>query len=408
VNPRASYWSVAIVATLTMTVSYIDRQTLAVLGPSVKPALGLNSTQFGILASAFAIAYLVATPLAGWWIDHFGARRGMVRSVFAWTAVAALHAIVPGFGVLFALRIALGVTEGPSFPGAAQTIERVLAPVDRPRGFGILFTGSSLGGMIVPPLASALFGIGGWRFAFLGTALAGLLWVPAWLYVTRHPEVRARLDAPELASRKKASLKEILGNRDMVRALISIFACAPLFVLPMTWGSLYLENAFGITQKNVGKYLWLAPLMMDVAVIVFGDFASRFRRRAPGKPPRLLFACGIALSLAMALLPIATTVWPAVLMIGVAISGGGILYALTTADLLARMPPQSVSFAGGVLAASQSLAQIIANPLIGASFDHYGNYEVAAVTLSLWVVPGGIAWMLIRPRPEDTGAAAAA
>jgi hypothetical protein len=38
----------------------------------------------------------------------------------------------PGFAVLFMLRIALGVAEGPSF-GAAQTVQRVLPPADRPR-----------------------------------------------------------------------------------------------------------------------------------------------------------------------------------------------------------------------------------------------------------------------------------
>ena len=38
-------------------------------------------------------------------------RRGLLASVLAWSGVAALHAIVPGFGVLFVLRLALGITE---------------------------------------------------------------------------------------------------------------------------------------------------------------------------------------------------------------------------------------------------------------------------------------------------------
>lgn len=397
---RTNAWTVAVVATLTMTVSYIDRSTLAVLGPSVRPALGINGTEFGWLASAFSIAYLVATPLAGWWIDRFGARRGLVRSVLAWTVVAALHALVPGFGVLFALRIALGMTEGPSFPGAAQTIQRVLPPGDRARGFGVLFTGSSLGGMIVPPLASALFGIGGWRFAFFGTALAGLLWLPAWIWVTRSAAVREKLDAPELAARReRPGLRAVVANRDMVRALCAIAATAPLFALATTWGALYLENAWSIKQEHVGKYLWLAPLMMDVGSIGFGDLASRLPRKH-GVPPRMLFACGVLLSLAMGLLPIATGVWQSVVFIGVGITGGGIVYALTLGDLLWRMPPESVSFAGGTVAAAQSLALIICNPLIGASFDRYGSYDVAAVTVALWSIPGCIAWLVLRPRPQ--------
>src|SRR5262249_60466970 len=127
---RSTAWAVAICATLTMAVSYFDRSTLAVLAPTVKEQLHISGTAYGWLTSAFSIAYLIAAPLTGWWIDRIGARRGLVTSVLLWTAVAALHAVVPGFWVLFGLRIALGIAEGPSFPGAAQTIQRILPPED--------------------------------------------------------------------------------------------------------------------------------------------------------------------------------------------------------------------------------------------------------------------------------------
>jgi hypothetical protein len=124
VLPRRQAWTVTIIATLTMTVSYIDRQTLSVLAPAVTKALDINNETYGWLGSAFSISYLFGTPFAGWWIDRIGARRGLVASVFAWSAVAALHALVPGFGVLFGLRLLLGITEGPGFPGAVQTVQR--------------------------------------------------------------------------------------------------------------------------------------------------------------------------------------------------------------------------------------------------------------------------------------------
>src|SRR5579884_3857605 len=105
-----------------MAISYIDRQTLAVLAPTVTSALHISEEGYGWLASAFSIAYLVGAPLAGLWIDRVGARRGLLAAVLLWSAVAALHAAVPALGaalsalgvgapawaVLFALRIALG------------------------------------------------------------------------------------------------------------------------------------------------------------------------------------------------------------------------------------------------------------------------------------------------------------
>src|SRR4051812_17127752 len=134
VLPRRSAWAVSLAAMAAMALSYVDRQTLAVLAPTVTKALGISDAQYGWLGSAFAIAYLAAGPLAGALVDRFGARRSLPWAIVVWSFVAALHAVVPGFGVLFALRLALGVAEAPSFPAGAQIVQRVLPAADRPRG----------------------------------------------------------------------------------------------------------------------------------------------------------------------------------------------------------------------------------------------------------------------------------
>lgn len=394
---RQTAWLVAIVATLTMTVSYIDRATLAVLAPTVTKVLDINETEYGWLTSAFSIAYLVATPLSGWMIDRIGARRGLVASILVWTTVAALHAVVPGFGVLFALRIALGVAEGPSFPGAAQTMQRILPANERERGFGVLFTGSSIGSMIAPPLAAFLFGIAGWRLAFVGTAVVGLVWIPLWMAITSRRDVRTQLDAvPAERTTERVRFAELITNPNMIRALAAIFAVAPVFGFALSWGAKFLAREYGMPQTRVGHFLWLPPLMFDVGTILFGDTASR-QKRPRGAPPRLLLAGGMLMAMTLALLPLATTPWQAMSIIGVAMAGGGAVYALTTADLLARMPQHAISFAGGTLAAAQSLALIIANPLIGASVDRWHSYDVAVIVTGLWALPGCLFWLARRP-----------
>lgn len=390
---RRVAWTVALVATLTMTVSYIDRATLAVLAPSVTKALGIDETAYGWLSAAFAFAYLVATPISGWWIDRAGARRGLVVSLLLWSSVAALHAIVPGFGALFMLRIALGLAEGPSFPGSAQTVQRVLPPAERARGFGVLFTGSSIGIIIVPPLASWLFDLAGWRVAFLGTSAIGLLWIPLWLLVTSRRGVRERLDAPPeiTLAAPRPTIAALVRDPMMLRGLTGIFAAAGVLGLLQTWGAKYLDRTFHVAQSDVGTYLWLPPLCLDAGAILFGDLASR-QQRAPGAPPRLLHAIAAVMATSLALLPLATTPWEAMAIGGVAYAGGGAIYTLVTADLLSRMPQGSVSTAGGILAGSQSLAHIIINPLIGRAVDYTGTYDGVAITLGLLVIPTSLVW----------------
>jgi MFS transporter, ACS family, hexuronate transporter len=381
-----------------MTVSYFDRQAFAALGPTVKEALGISNTAFGWLGSAFSISYLIATPLSGWWIDRIGARRGLVGSVLVWSGIAAMHALIPGFWVLFALRIALGIAESPSFPGSAQTVQRILPPASRARGFGILFTGSSIGGMLAPKVASALYDEWGWRIAFVGTAVIGLIWLPVWLFWTSRPGVAEALDAREETRVERPPVSELLGHPALKRGLFAIFAVAPIFGVALQWGAVYLSSRFKIKQADIGDYLWLPPVVFDVAAVFFGHLASK-QHRPEGEPPRLLFAIGMLLGSSLALLPWMTDAWNAVYLVSIAMAGGGIVYTLATADLLQRMPAGSVSFAAGTMAASQSLALVIVNPLIGVAVDYYDDFDVASSAVGLWVLPGCLVWLLWRPAP---------
>jgi hypothetical protein len=192
------------------------------------------------------------------------------------------------------------------------------------------------------------------------------------------------------------TLRELIAHPILIRALIGVFAAAPVFGFAQTWGAKYLVRTFGLGQGDVGGYLWLPPLLFDAGAILFGDLASR-QRRPEGVPPRALFAIGAALAAELALLPFAATPWQSMLIIGVANAGSGVLYTLITSDLLGRMPPGTVSFAGGIMAGAQSLALIIASPLIGRTVDHLHSYDAVALGLAVWVIPGSAIWLAWRP-----------
>jgi hypothetical protein len=100
--------------------------------------------------------------------------------------------------------------------------------------------------------------------------------------------------------------------------------------------------------------------------------------------------------LAIGLMPWGTGPWSSLAIAGVALAGGGGLFAMLTSDMLSRVPPSAVSLAGGCTAAAQSLAYVVANPLIGRSVESSGSYAPALVALALWSIPGNVAWLLWR------------
>ncbi len=384
-----------------MAISYVDRQTLAVLAPTVTRELGISEQRYGWLAGAFSLAYLVGAPLSGRFIDRVGARRGLLWSVGLWSLVAATHSLAGGFATLFALRIALGVAEAPSFPGAAQTVHRALPVAERARGLGVLFTGSSIGAAIVPPIATALSRRWGWQSAFLGTAAVGLLWVPLWIATAYAPDTRRAIDvAPrERNSEPPSSTWEVVASPPVLRAILLVLASAPVVAFMLNWGAKLLVRAYDVPELRVGAYLWLPPVLFDVGAVAFGDRAARSGRL--GTPPALVVVAA-ALAGSIALVPFARSPWGAMILAGLAMAGAGGLYALLTHDMLSRVPRDAVAMAGGITAAAQSLAYVIANPLIGRSVQRSGSYTAALVMLGAWLVPGTVAWLTLRrsdPRP---------
>lgn len=394
-------WALALTATFTMSVSYVDRQTLAALAPTVTKALHIDETQYGFLLSAFSIAYLVGSPLAGRLVDAVGARRGLLGAVLLWSAIAAAHALVPSFAVLFALRIALGLAEAPSFPGAAQTVHRALPPSERARGLGILFTGSSFGAMVAPKLATYFNEHWGWKAAFLGSALVGLVWVPLWLGLTSGRSAREALDRREEPKGSAPGAGSLLRNTAVWRGIGMVLACAPLLGFHFNWLSKLLDQRFHATQAEIGNLLVLPPLLFDAGAVLFGSLASRAAKRRPldGTPPLGLFTAATVVALTSVFIPICPGPWSAMVVAGISMAGGGGLYGLVTADMLRRVPPGAVSTAGGLLAAAQSLALIVANPLIGRAVQQTGSYEPVILTLSALHLPGAALWLLWRPPP---------
>jgi ACS family hexuronate transporter-like MFS transporter len=379
-----------------MTVSYVDRQTLAAIAPSVTKALAIDNTRYGLLLSAFSMAYLAFAPLAGVVVDRLGARRGFAASVLVWSVVAGGHALVASFGTLFALRILLGMAEAPSFPAATQTVRRALPGARQSLAVGLLFTGSSVGAMVAGELAVRLEAAYGFRGAFLGTAAVGALWLPAWLWVTRgHGLDEPVVKHVHLEGNASPSWAAMALSAPVLRSVLAVIGSAPALMVALNWTSKYLVDSWGVPKAQLGHYLVVCPLLFDIGSVGFGALASR-REARHGPTPRThadLLIVAMLLACVLALAPLARSPGEAMVLFGSTACGCGGLYALVTADMIARVSPAKASSAGGMTAAAQSLALVIAFPLVGWTIDRTHSYGAALVGLGVAVIPATIAFV---------------
>ncbi len=284
-------WTPAVAMLLCSLISYIDRNALALLAPTILADCGLTAEQYGWILSAFAVAYMAGNPLWGRWLDRSGVRRGMTVAVGLWTAASASHAFLSGFAGFAAARALLGFGEGATFPGGLRTVVQTLPEGLRSRGAALAYSGGSLGAVLTPIILTPVYLAYGWRAAFLFTGVVGLLWLILWSRVSRRPELRAPHVHPA------AGQARIRWRDRRLWAFLASYAlgCLPLAFV-MYQAPLYFSRALGDPQAEIGRLLWIPPLGWECGYFFFGWLADRLTRGREDPVPVFRWLALVALA----------------------------------------------------------------------------------------------------------------
>lgn len=383
-------WSVALAAAFALSASYIDRQALSLLAPTVRDALGIDHRGYGALTGAFSMAFLVGAPLASRLVDRLGPRSGLALSLVVWSVVSALHGMASSFVALLLLRVLLGASEAPSLPGAARAVRRVLPPGSRSAGYSLLFTGSSLGAIIAAPLVIGLKMAVGWKLAFVAVSVIGLLWLPLWLGATK--DSQATLLRPHGEPRQRAeevSWAEVLAQPALKRAIVLLGLTAPAVGFVYNWYAQLLVERLYEGQNDLWKFLWLPPLFFEMGAVAFGWVA---RERGSDGKSRALAVVGALFVGALCAVPYVTTALAATALAGVAMIGAGAIHVLATTDVLARVPAHMAARAGAATSGAQTLVFALTAPMIGTLIDATTSYIPVLLGVGALALPGALVW----------------
>ncbi len=269
---------------LVSFISYVDRNTLALLAPTILDETGLSAEQYGFIISAFSVAYMIGNPIWGRALDYWGLRAGMAVAVAVWTLASASHALVAGFLGFAAARAALGFGEGATFPGGLRTAMLTLPPSKRSRGVAVAYSGGSLGAVVTPLIITPIALWWGWRAAFLFTGFIGAMWLTLWAFVSRRPDLKHDY---RVAGDVQAGASPGVGDL-RIWSFAVLYAAGALPIAFVIYGSaLYLNRALGADQALIGKVLWLPPLGWEIGYFFWGWLADRAAASGKDRLPRL-------------------------------------------------------------------------------------------------------------------------
>jgi ACS family hexuronate transporter-like MFS transporter len=377
---------------LVSVISYIDRQTLALLSPTILRETHLSGEQYGFIISGFSIAYMLSNPVWGRILDRIGLRTGMTISVAVWTLASAAHSLASGFASFAAARVALGCGEGATFPGGLRTVTQTLKPSERGRGVAIAYSGGSLGAIVTPIVVTPIALAWGWRAAFLFTGLIGATWMVVWWFVSRKIHPQDRISQPELPAPH--------WNDPRLWSYISAYALGGLplgFVLYEAAN--YLGQARAQSQAFIGMVLWIPPLGWEVGYFFWGWLSdSAIRSGTPvAMAARRMMAVCMVLSLLLIAVPYVPRIWMVMLELFVAMflaSGFVILSVAYATDVYST---DHSGFIAGVGAGSWGAAVALAMPVFGRLFDRQ-RFDIAFLIAALFPVAGYFGWLWLSSR----------
>lgn len=376
--PSPTYaWYTVILLLVVYTFSFIDRQILSLLGPTIIEEFQLSDSEFGWLAGfGFAVFYALFGLLCAR-ISDAGSRKGLIAVGLAlWSLMTALSGIARSYWELFAYRVGVGVGEATLGPAANSMLadsfskERLSTALSVyamgiPIGSGLAFI---VGGTVIS-LASQLPdivipGIGelaGWQKAFMIVGLPGLL-LAVFVSSLKEPSRKGTVGTD-----KSIPLGEVAAfvkgrGKAFAAIILGVSVNASIGFGSVIWITAFMVRYHGMAPHDVGLIFGsIALITGPLGLVVLGKIADKGAKA--GKSDALiktLMIAPIGFFIPTILFPMMDTIFWA--------------FAVSAIANLFLVSPSGVAYAAlQVITPNQMRGQVIALYILSTNIIGYGG-----------------------------------
>ena len=351
-------WVPCIGMALCSWLSFVDRQVLNILSPTIIADTGLTPQDFTTATSFFFLTYTLGNPVWGSVLDRVGLRIGMLLAVGVWTAASMSHAAMASFAGFALARAVLGLGEGGTFPGGLRTAVETLPPNLRARGIALSFSGGTIGAVMMPVLLGPLAISYGWRVAFVATGVLGVLWMLIWAAIARPPflhksaHMTTKMEWPNLRERR-------------VWALFFSYALPAISPGPvLTILAIYLVQRLQMTQADVNSVVWIPPLTWGIGYFFWGWAADRYAANNPRPVGMFMLLTVISVTLGFTTMTTSVPIAIGLISLSTFIGGGFQMVALKVGSY--AFPREQSAMMSGIASGSWSLVNFVLLNAIGA------------------------------------------
>jgi MFS family permease len=383
-------------------VSHFLQLTLPPLFPVLRDELGVSWVALGVVSSVFYAVSGLAQTVAGFFVDHFGARRVLLSGMVLFGAAIALAGLAPSYWTLLPIAALAGLGNSVFHPADYSMLNQTVSARRIARAYSVHQISGNLGWVLAPVLVVGVTHLAGWRVALFTAGGVALAVTAVLAFQTRG------LGAP------LPPLERAHGVG--LRADLRLLTAAPIL---MAFGYFVLLTAStsGIQTFAVPALgmIYHAPLTVAAGaltvylignasgVLLGGFLADRATRHDLVAAAGVLSAATLMMVLASGALPLGAV--SAVM----ALSGFSMGVTAPSRDMLVRAatPRGSSGKVFGFVYSGLDTGALIAPPVYGFLLDHGEArgmfFTIAAVMLVMIATVVQVRRRVVAPRPAPAG-----
>jgi FSR family fosmidomycin resistance protein-like MFS transporter len=360
-------------------VSHFFMLVLPPLFAFVRADYAVSYTEIGLALTLFSTVSAVAQTPAGFLIDRVNPRLALIAGLLLGAAGFVIAAAVDSYWVLIAAFGLIGLGNTVYHPADYTLLSRYVAPERMSQAFSAHTFCGMVGSAAAPGAVLVMHAMYGWRGAFLGAAVLGVLAALALVFT--------RTGEPYHAASKPAASA---GPTDWRMLLTAPILMNFLFYTIYAFGSFGLQNfsvvtlgqLYGTSPATANAALTGYLLLSATGVLIGGWLAGRSGNH------RLLAAVGLGPTVLATVLIGSVDLGALLLVLVMSLSGlcGGIV--MPSRDMIVRevTPPGSFGKVFAFVTTGYHVAGIAAPLLFGAVLDHGAASSIFFMTAAFTVL----------------------
>lgn len=366
-------------------VSHLYMLVLPPLFLFVQADYGASYIEIGLALTVFNAVSAVAQTPAGFLIDRINARLALVVGLVLGAVGFAVAGLVNSYWVLIAMFGLIGLGNTVYHPADYALLSRHVTPARMSQAYSVHTFSGMLGSAVAPGAALFMHGLYGWRGAFIGAAIMGLVVALVLLFQPDGQEHHGQEHSPpkprEAGAAAAADWRVLLTAPILVNFVFFLIYAFASFGLQnfsvVALGALYGTDPV-TSNSALSGYLLLSALGVLIGGWLVAGRVSNHR---------LIAACGLSATMFAAILIGSVDLGAALLILVMSLSGLFSGIVMPSRDLIVREVTPAGSF-GKVFAfvtTGYHVAGILAPLLFGALLDHGAPratfFAIAAFTL---------------------------